>query len=311
MTTKETSVATNLDSQSTALAAYNWTRDQIDLIKRTVAKGTSDDELALFLHVCKRTGLDPLARQIYAIMRRSKEGDKWVEKMVIQTGIDGLRLQAERTGKFRGFGPPEWCGADGVWTDVWLVPDKPPSAARVTVLRLDEGQLEPVAIPGIALYREYVQTNSSGQPTQRWNTGPAGQLAKCAEALALRRAFPAELAGLVAAEEMGSANTPQDAPKVAQPTRKSERQGKTLPAEKVDGLPTENPWTGDLDDVKGGDGWWELRADQGRIVFFTDQLDCKDKAASAMSNAQQVRIEWKKTPKGNAAVETIVVLMEA
>lgn len=296
---------------STALAAYNWTRDQVDLIKRTVAKGTSDDELALFLHVCKRTGLDPLARQIYAIMRRSKEGDKWVEKMVIQTGIDGLRLQAERTGKFRGFGPTEWCGDDGIWRDVWLRFDVPPSAARVTVLRAEVDSPEAISIPGLALYREYVQTNSSGEPTQRWKSGPAGQLAKCAEALALRRAFPAELAGLVAAEEMGASNTPQEAPKVVQPTRKSEK-AKPAPAANLSAS-LENPWTGDLDDVKANpEGkYWMLEGDQGKAKFFTDQVDIKDRAASAMSNAQQVRIEWKRTPAGNAHVETLAIVMDA
>lgn len=294
-------------AQSEALAPYRWTRDQVDLIKRTVARGTSDDELALFLHVCKRTGLDPLARQIYAIMRRSKEGDKWVEKMVIQTGIDGLRLQAERTGKFRGFGRTEWCGDDGAWGDVWLRLDVPPSAARVAVLRQEEDALEPVRIEGIALYREYVQTNSSGEPTQRWKTGPAGQLAKCAEALALRRAFPAELAGLLAAEEMGSADSPPEAPKVVQPTRKSEK-AKPVVSDKC---PASSPWEGELDDIKIGVGYFTLHAEQGNLEFFTDDTAIKDKAAEAMSNAKQVRISWTRTPKGNAQVESLTSMMEA
>ncbi len=298
-----------------ALAIYQWSRDQIDLIKRTVAKGTSDDELALFLHVCRRTGLDPLARQIYAIMRRQKEGGNWVEKMVIQTGIDGLRLQAERTGKFKGFGPTEWCGKDGAWRDVWLDDAVPPSAARVAVLRQDEGALEPVRIEGLALYREYVQT-FDGKPMARWAAAPAHMLSKCAEALALRRAFPAELAGLFAAEEMAQAANDPEAKKVAQPTRKSEKIGKAAKLETI-GCPDVSPWIGDIDDVLvvgPPDSMlkaWRLNADQGRLAFFTDQEDIKDRAASAMSNAQPVRIEWKRTAKGNAEIETLVIIMEA
>jgi phage recombination protein Bet len=292
-----------------ALAQYNWTREQIDLIKRTVAKDTSDDELALFMHVCKRTGLDPLARQIYAIVRRSKDknGD-WVKTMVLQTGIDGLRLQAERTGKFRGFGPTEWCGDDGVWKDVWLRLDAPPSAARVAVLRVDAPDGDPVSIQGIALYREYVQTNQSGAPTQRWASGPAGQLAKCAEALALRRAFPAELAGLFAHEEMAQGDNPPDAPKVQQPKRKSESASAG-----PNYCPPASPWEGDIDDIKksGTANLWALHAEQGTIRFLTDQEEIKDRAAEAMSNAKAVRIEWVQAKAGHAQVQTLVALQDA
>jgi phage recombination protein Bet len=161
------------------------------LVARTVAKGCSSDELQLFAAICKRTGLDPFARQIYAIKRGGV--------MTTQVSIDGARLVAQRSGEYAGQVGPFWCGADGVWVDVWLA-KTPPLAAKVGVHRRGFEQ----TLFAVAIWSEYAQTQGN-----MWAKFPSVMLAKCAEMIALRRAFPAELSGLYSTEEMSQADDHQ------------------------------------------------------------------------------------------------------
>lgn len=188
--------------------SLNFTDDQKSLIKRTVCRGADDDELNLFLSVCKRTGLDPFARQIYAVRRYDRRMNR--EIMAIQTGIDGYRVVAERTRQLDGH-EVLWCGRDGVWRDVWTE-DEPPYAAKYVAYRKGCGH----PFIGIARWREYVQLGKDGKPSGMWANMPTNQLAKCAEALALRRAFPNDLSGIYTDEEMDQATV---APAVENPAQ--------------------------------------------------------------------------------------------
>jgi len=190
-----------------------YSEEQTDLLKRTVAAGATNDEFSLFINQCKRTGLDPFTRQIY--FTKDKKG-----KVSIISSIDGLRLVAERSDKYEGQTKAEWCGDDGVWKDIWL--DKqPPKAARVGVYK--NKFREPLY--GVALFDEYCGRYQDGNPTFMWAKMPALMIAKVAEALALRKAFPNDLSGIYSQDEMQQAEKePTDGPKLAEPTGHHQRE---------------------------------------------------------------------------------------
>lgn len=172
--------------------------EDVKLIRDTICKGADENEFKLFLYQAQKTGLNPLARQIFAVKRW--DGKLKREAMAIQVSIDGFRLIAERSGHYAGQVGPYWCGEDGEWHDVWLS-SKPPVAARVGALRNDFK--EPCW--GVARFDAYAQRTKEGGLTSMWAKMGDVMVAKCAEALALRKAFPQELSGLYTSDEMEQA----------------------------------------------------------------------------------------------------------
>jgi phage recombination protein Bet len=158
----------------------NITSEQVDLIKSQVAVGATDNELRLFLYVADKSGLDPVTKQIYFIKRGGK--------MTIQTAIDGFRAIADRTGQYSSSDEP-------IFEEIGNNPVK----ATVTVGKVVQGVEG--KFTASARWSEYYPEKNAFM----WDKMPHTMLGKCAEALALRKAFPAQLSGLYTGDEMDQA----------------------------------------------------------------------------------------------------------
>lgn len=226
-----------------------YTTEQVGILRAHVAPNFSDAELAYGLTVAKARGLDPFAKQVYFTKRRQWDRDSngYIERVTVEPTIDGFRVIAARTSEMDGCEDPLWCGSDGKWVDVWLSKE-PPAAAKVTVYRRNHRK----HYSAVARFDEYAQRKKDNSLTQMWVKMPGAMLAKCAEALALRRAFPEALGGIYTHEEMMQADAevrdqlpPERAPAnvVNMPTppkleqaraaveqpRRAERQGEGIP----------------------------------------------------------------------------------
>lgn len=170
-----------------------FTKERKELIFKSLVPTMGALDFHKFIGICERSGLDPEARQIYAIER----GGKWS----VTASIDGFRLVAQRTGQYGGQLGPYWCGRDGVWVDVWTKTEAP-FAAKVGVMR--SGFAEPIW--SVARFEAYAQKSPL------WGKMPDLMIAKVAEMLGLRRAFPQELSGLYGVEEMEQAGVARPEP---------------------------------------------------------------------------------------------------
>lgn len=165
---------------------------EIFTLKNQIMPNASDGDLKLFAKFCAKTKLDPFSRQIYAINRGGR--------YTYQTSIDGFRVVAERSGLYEGQTPTYWCDENGEWKDVWLS-NKAPCAAKVGVYK--KGHRE--ATWAVAKFSSYAQVYN-GKLSGLWAKMPEVMIAKCAESLALRKAFPNDLSGMYTDEEMSQAD---------------------------------------------------------------------------------------------------------
>lgn len=180
----------------------DWTQQQVAALKTLgVSNDVTQADLAIFLTQSKRTGLDPFSRQIYMIGRKQKTANGYETKQTIQVGIDGLRAIAHRVAQqcheVFSMSDTLWADKTGVWHDVWLSPE-PPSAAKVSVKRGGG------VFSAVAIFKEYAPIYN-GKLSGMWSSKPALMIAKCAEALALRKAFPSDMSGIYTDDEMSRA----------------------------------------------------------------------------------------------------------
>ena len=184
-----------------------WTKDQhAALVAMGIPREASSAELGVFLHQCQRTGLDPFSKQIYLIYRQSYENGRTVNKPTTQVGIDGFRVIRDRIARRDGvaveYDETYWYSPDGQVHDMWLW-DEPPAACKFTVL------VDGRRFPAKLRFNEYAQRKKDGALNKMWTEKPAHMIEKCAEAEALRRAFPNDMAGVMLED---AAPLPEDMP---------------------------------------------------------------------------------------------------
>lgn len=203
--------------QSAALAIRTgqamWDERQLAaLVSLGIPKTAPKADLAVFLHQAQRTGLDPFSRQIYLIYRRTRENGNWVEKPTTQVGIDGYRVIRDRIARRDGvaveYEDTVWYDSGGQAYDVWLFTE-PPAGCRVVV------KVDGRRFPGVIRFDSYAQRNKDGELISQWRSQPDHMIEKCAEAFALRRAFPNDLAGLALDDEVPASEIVQPQPQRA------------------------------------------------------------------------------------------------
>jgi phage recombination protein Bet len=196
--------------EPSALGTIAITPEQVDLVKTTVFQGATDDELKLYFFECRRRGVHPLDRLIHPVVRQDKSGTR---RISFQTSIDLFRSEADNTGEYRGQRDVEY-GEMIPWDKI---DKKVPEYAKATIKRFDEHTGEIIEISATAYWEEYYPGEQLGF---QWRKMPRLMLGKCAEALALRKAFPRKLAGLYTFEEMQLTDLVNQGKALKEPQRK-------------------------------------------------------------------------------------------
>jgi phage recombination protein Bet len=203
VTEGKTMTVTAIKEHRAVSPVVDWDTDEQRIFREQVAGGITppitDAELRYFAQVCRSRGLNPIAGQIVPVRRSGR--------MVIQTTIHGLRAIADATG----------CYAPGPLTTFETDANGRLVSATASVLKFAQGTWH--CVSEVAAFDEYCEFNSGGRPQALWGTKPRVMTSKCAEALALRRAFPVQLGGLYVDAELDQAESDDPGSPVSTPAR--------------------------------------------------------------------------------------------
>ncbi len=194
-------MSTNLDTmtpRSTSLTE-NHDRAIMNALRDSFYPGAREDSILMVLNYCKAAGLDPMTRPVHIVpMNVKKPGTRDYEwRDVVMPGIEFYRTKADRTGRYAGqdddeFGPEVHNDAWGISYPLWC---------KTTVYKITEVGRVPYSAKVFWMEAYATKGKDSTAPNAMWSKRPYGQLSKCSEAAALRKAFP-EVGGQQTADEM-------------------------------------------------------------------------------------------------------------
>ncbi len=205
-----------MNNQTTDVATVD--RHQWATLQNSLFPGATDDAIRMVLSYCKARGLDPMKKPCHIVPMKVKlpnGKEQWRD--VVFPGIYELRTTAQKTGDYMGQDDTEF------GETIEMFGQEVPSTAKVTVHRWHDKSGQRVSFSATARFSEYCGTkvwDNVEKLNQRWSKAPFQMLEKCAEAAALRKAFPDELGGEMAAEEMDAASPPPAEPRGKPPTQK-------------------------------------------------------------------------------------------
>lgn len=196
-------------TESGALALTE--QELMKVLQTSLYPGAAPDSIRMVLGYCKAAGLDPMQKPVHIVPMW--DGKAKQMRDVVMPGVNLYRTQAARSGECAGVTEPEF-GPD-VTEKIGGQEITYPQWCRVTVSRrLPTGEI--VAFTAREFWRENYAVKGGQEksiaPNAMWTKRPYGQIAKCAEAQALRKAFP-EIASQPTADEMeGKQLHPDESP---------------------------------------------------------------------------------------------------